>query len=788
MGKILDEFGRPYPDQPREPRQARASHYDIARTNPDNARQWEYADAFDSDRANSPAERQTARNRSRHETDNNPSLKGATKTIANYEVGTGPTLHVIAEEPELKEYANDVAARWHEWCEATNFAGRMWSMVYSRVQDGEVFSRLGRNQRLKHPEKIGEYLPVQLDWQPFEADQCHTIFLPYQTPNRIDGIWFDDWGNPTFYDLLRFHPGGVFPFQSWQVDTVPADYVLHLFFQERPKQHRGMPELASSTDLFADRRRFRKATVGAAESAANIGGFLTTDQPADDGYAPAENSITAMPRNSLIVAPNQYDYKQVDPAHPAQTYEMFAAEMLNEATRPACMPLNVAKCDSSGYNFASGRLDISTFWGAVAVNQRNNTYRVVNPLFRAWYAEARVVYETNGRKWRKIDEGKIPARIFLWHGQPYCDPEVEQAADEAAVATGTKGLHEIYARRGKDWDKAKEENAAALGMTVEEYVQWIIGNLGKPKGGDGNQEPKQRAEETPEDFAKRKDMLARQQGRRNAGDNGESADDRSTAGGSTPGKAAEQGPDTPEAVKAKFALMFPALAQRLNGHFSGKSRRLRASASLVSAVPDIRQDTDYRCGAASAMCVGKYFGVGPETLEEWSDELGTTAAQSTSPDAIISYLSRLGLAVNARQGMSVDDLAAETAAGRPVICCCQDYVAQNSDPRDAQAEWDYGHWMTCLAVQTIGDTRFLIFQDSSEENMERLPGGDVPPADEDPETVVEEPGRRFVSEKRWIPAWHDEAVDGVMYDHYGISIGLPETATPTAALLEASVQ
>jgi hypothetical protein len=184
------------------------------------------------------------------------------------------------------------------------------------------------------------------------------------------------------------------------------------------------------------------------------------------------------------------------------------------------------------------------------------------------------------------------------------------------------------------------------------------------------------------------------------------------------------------------------------------------------------------------MAVGQYFGVGPETLEQWSDELGTTAAQSTSPDAIVSYLSSLGLDVRARANMSVDDLAAETAAGRPVIVCCQDYVAQNTDPRDAQAEWDYGHWMTCLAVEQIGDTRFLIFQDSSEENMERLPGGDVPAADEDPETVVEEPGRRFVSEKRWIPAWRDEAVSGQLYDHYGISVGLAETATPTAALTQ----
>ena len=73
-----------------------------------------------------------------------------------------------------------------------------------------------------------------------------------------------------------------------------------------------------------------------------------------------------------------------------------------------------------------------------------------------------------------------------------------------------------------------------------------------------------------------------------------------------------------------------------------------------------------------------------------------------------------------------------------------------------------------------------------QREAERLPGGDVPKADEDPEYVVEEPGRRFVSEKRWIPAWRDEAVSGQLYDHYGISVGLAETATPTAALQEAT--
>jgi capsid protein len=193
---------------------------------------------------------------------------------------------------------------------------------------------------------------------------------------------------------------------------------------------------------------------------------------------------------------------------------MFSAETLNEAARPVSMALNVAKCDSSRYNFAGGRLDIITSWKAVEVNQSNNAWRVVNPLFRAWYVEARLIYG-----WKKYDGGEIPAHHFLWVGMPYSDPEAEQNADEAAIKTGLKGIQEIYSRRGKDWKVCKKANARALDMTPEEYMKFILANLETNKGGDQ-------------------------------------------------GPEGEKATDTPEQVKAKFKTMFPKLAERMNGHLS----------------------------------------------------------------------------------------------------------------------------------------------------------------------------------------------------------------------------
>jgi capsid protein len=490
---------------PPSPRQLRGT-YDLARTDSSNANQWRGADWLDADASDSPGVRQVLRNRSRHEVQNNPTLTGICRTVCDYEVGTGPTLHVDNDD---EDFAAEVEEKWRDWCEAVNLVGKLRQMVYGRVVDGEGFARIGQNPNLKND--------VQLDVQPFECDRCYTLWLPYLTPYRIDGIWFDVWGNPTYYDILQYHPGGVFPMPTWKFDTTPAQFVLHLFNPERANQHRGIPEMMSSTDLWADRRRHRKATVAAAESAANVAAFLTTNQPPEEGGALPGGQME-MPRNSLVIAPDGYDMRQIDAKHPNQTYEMFSTETLSEAARPMSMAKNVAKCDSSSYNFAGGRLDIITSWKAVEGNQRNNTWRVVNPLFRAWYVEARLVYG-----WAAKDSGLVPAHHFLWVGMPYSDPEAEENADEAAIRTGLKGIQEVYARRGKDWRVQRKMNAKALGMSDDEYMDFVVDNL---RGGKG----------------------------------------AATKEPAEPGETPAQSGETPEAVKAKFARLFPGLAKRLNGH------------------------------------------------------------------------------------------------------------------------------------------------------------------------------------------------------------------------------
>lgn len=454
---------------PARGRQLRAT-YDAAQTSDENKAHWTGADIGDADRANSPAVRSRLRRRSRYEFANNPSYCGAILLMANYEIGTledspGPTLEIT--EPGVDGQA--IAATWTAWATAIDFGLKLHTSIQARVRDGESFGFLGTDPALPNE--------VKLNWRPFEADQCMTPFLPVDTPNRIDGVWFDDWDRPTFYDVLRFHPGGVYTEAAWQYDTIPSQFITHLFRQDRPRQHRGVPEMVSSLDLWADRRRLRKATLAANESAANIALAVETEAPAGDADD-VQLGAVEIPRGSMFGLPYGAKAHQIAAEHPNSTYEMFDDQTLSEAGRCLTMPMNVLACNSGKTNMSAGRLDQGMFFNALQFNQANTRIRVVDPIFAEWYAEARLLHD-----WPE----KIPAHVWHWPGQPYDDPVTDANADKIAMSIGTKGLPEIWARKGRNWRERMTEAAKALGMDLAQYQEWVKGNLGSGSPGNPGQ-------------------------------------------------------------------------------------------------------------------------------------------------------------------------------------------------------------------------------------------------------------------------------------------------------------
>jgi capsid protein len=186
------------------------------------------------------------------------------------------------------------------------------------------------------------------------------------------GVVFDEFGNPIAYYVLRQHPGDNTVPRSGGIefDVMPVESVIHLFRAERLGQSRGIPEITPALPLFATLRRYTLAVLGAAEQAALPSGVIYTDAAADAESSQVEPMDTVeMDRGTWMTMPFGWKISQVKAEQPTTVYGDFKHEVINEIARCLNMPFNIAAGNSSGYNYASGRLDHQAFFKAIHIDQ-----------------------------------------------------------------------------------------------------------------------------------------------------------------------------------------------------------------------------------------------------------------------------------------------------------------------------------------------------------------------------------------------------------------------------------
>lgn len=405
--------------------------FDAAQTTKDNLKHWAAADLLSADAAASASVRQTLRMRSRYEIENNSYARGIVLTLANDTIGTGPRLQAVSDNEDQNKAVEQAFARW---AQAVNLADKLRTARQARIQDGEAFILLTRNSRIAGP--------VTLDLQLIEADRVTSNELATNEDEEVDGIRYDKDGNPTFYRVLKSHPGALNG--DSEALNISAEHMIHTYRVDRPGQSRGVPEITPALPLFAQLRRFTLAVIAAAESAANYAGIVYTDAPAG-GEADDVEAMDAieLERNTLLTLPAGWKMGQLDPKQPVSTYGEFKREILNEIARCLNMPYNVAAGNSSGYNYASGRLDHQTYYKAIKVDRAHIERVVLERIFDAFYREY------------ALAEGHpkdVPAHVWIWDGTEHVDPAKEANAQAVRLANLTTTLAAEYARAGKDWE------------------------------------------------------------------------------------------------------------------------------------------------------------------------------------------------------------------------------------------------------------------------------------------------------------------------------------------------
>src|SRR5512141_2758586 len=98
--------------------------------------------------------------------------------------------------------------------------------------------------------------------------------------------------------------------------------------------------------------------------------------------------VVELERRMATVLPGGWKLGQVAAEQPATTYGEFKHQILNEIARCLNMPFNVAAGNSSGYNYASGRLDHQVYFKSIKVDQDHLGMAVLDRVLRAWLDEA----------------------------------------------------------------------------------------------------------------------------------------------------------------------------------------------------------------------------------------------------------------------------------------------------------------------------------------------------------------------------------------------------------------
>jgi len=178
-----------------------------------------------------------------------------------------------------------------------------------------------------------------------------------------------------------------------------------------------------------------------------------------------EMDMVEMDRSTWMTMPFGWKISQVKAEQPTTVYGEFKHEVINEISRCLNMPFNIAAGNSSGYDYASGRLDQQAFFKAIRIDQAYLGDMVLDRVLKAWVDEAVLIEGYLPQSLRSLDID-LPHQWF-WDGFEHVDPAKEANAQSSRLASHTTTLAAEYAKQGLDWESELRQRAREVGLIRE---------------------------------------------------------------------------------------------------------------------------------------------------------------------------------------------------------------------------------------------------------------------------------------------------------------------------------
>jgi lambda family phage portal protein len=453
--KILGPNGKPFQADQSNQRNI-LSRYDAAELSEETRQHYRQVDSLSARGANSHAVRQRLRDRCRYEVANNSWASGVADALADFMVGDGPKLQCLTKD---REFNSLVESEFGQWAEAVCLADKCWLLRRERAVDGEGFIFLENDPGLG---------AITLDLREYEPEQVATPYFYPLDPLTVDGIELSQLRKPAFYHLLYEHPGDLFNYRGlYKFERVPAKLVIHWFRATRAGQYRGIPEFTQSLGLFADLRRYRQATIAAAETAASFAAMLYTENPPEQtDLEPQAWEKIPIDRRMLTTVPAGWKMAQLKAEQPSTGHPEFVRTCLTELATGHSTTYEIASGDYSHVNYSSGRLAHQRFNRSINVDRCRMERNCLNIILREWLKEAVLIrllpdVTTKADGW---------AHRWLWPATEAIDPLKEARAQQVSMESYMTTFSEECARDGVDRDvrlaeiKRDVEDFAAMGQ------------------------------------------------------------------------------------------------------------------------------------------------------------------------------------------------------------------------------------------------------------------------------------------------------------------------------------
>ena len=446
---------------------------DNARHTPDTDSIFRNVDSLAITAMLSPSVRRTIRDRARYVVFNCPYAWGMLDTYATHVVGPWVTVSFPGEGiPEKTR--EDVAKAFDAWALKVGFWEKLKTIVRAKTTDGEAFATFYTD-----PTIVDATNDVTLNLAVIECDRVESWTENITRENETDGIRFDQYGHPTEYRILKYHPGDYRSFKNMKYragEWVKAANVIHYFETLRPEQVRGISDFVSALDIPADQKSYRSSVTQTAINAANISGVLETDQVPecfDDedvsiGKCAMEvkpNTVFQAQRGSFVTTPEGWHLKQLQAEQPTSLYPDFVRALIAEMARCLSMPVNIAMCDSSQHNFASAKLDHTTYSDKIESVRSVLVTKVLDRVFAKWLEEYAVHHRLAPQVVAVLGQTEW---LFTVRGNS--DVMKDASADNTRLGNATVSYATLYAKDGKDW---KREVRQAITERAQMLAWWI---------------------------------------------------------------------------------------------------------------------------------------------------------------------------------------------------------------------------------------------------------------------------------------------------------------------------